>query len=367
MNKEIIIFMPSIEGGGVEKNLFLISNFLSKKFNNVSLITTSHEFKNKFKSLKFIAPYFNLNKYGRKIKYIFCLYLLLKQIIKNKNIVVLSFQANLYCILICKLLNTKIIVRSNSSPSGWSKNFLKKKLFKLLLGLADTIIVNSNDFKKEFKKRFNLNTIMIYNPLNKNEILTLSKKKIFFPFFDKSKNYLKIINIGRFTDQKDHLTLLKSVNELKNKINIRLLIIGRGVNYNKLIKFIDINKMNKIVKILNFKKNPFPYLKKADLFLLTSKFEGLPNVLLEAATLKKNIISTDCPTGPREILKDGRYGFLCEIENYKQISEKIIQFRSKNKKALNKITNLAYKDLDRFDYKFNLNKYYLEINKLYKS
>ena len=366
MNKEIVIFMPSIEGGGVEKNLFIISNFLSKKFDNVSIITASHKFKNKFKSLKFIAPYLNLNKYGRKIKYLFCLFLLLKQIIINKDIVVLSFQANLYCILICKLLNTKIIVRSNSSPSGWSKNFLKKKIFKFLLGLADTIIVNSNDFKKEFKKKFNLNTVMIYNPLNKNEILKLSKKKIFFPFFDKSKNYLKIINIGRLTDQKDHLTLLKSVNALKDKINIRLLIIGRGVNYHELIKYIEINKMNKIVKILNFKKNPFPYLRKADLFLLTSKFEGLPNVLLEAATLKKNIISTDCPTGPREILRDGRYGVLCKIENYKQISEKIIQFRLKNKKALIKITNLAYKALDRFDYKFNLNKYYWEIKKLYK-
>ena len=58
MNKEIIIFMPSIEGGGVEKNLFLISNFLSKKFSNVSLITTSHEFKNKFKSLKLCFPWY---------------------------------------------------------------------------------------------------------------------------------------------------------------------------------------------------------------------------------------------------------------------------------------------------------------------
>ena len=365
MNKEIIIFMPSIEGGGVEKNLFLVSNFLSKKFNHISLITTSNEFKNRFKSLRFITPYFGLNKYGRKIKYIFCLFLLLKQIIKNKDIIVLSFQANLYCILVCKLFNIKIIIRSNSSPSGWSKNFLKNKLFKLLLRLADTIIVNSNDFKKEFKKRFNINTVMIYNPLNKSEILKLSQKKIFFPFFDKSKKNLKIISIGRFTDQKDHLTLLKSVNELKDKINVRLLIIGRGVNYYKLSKFIDINKMNKIVKILNFKKNPFPYLKKADLFLLTSRFEGLPNVLLEAATLKKNIISTDCPTGPREILNNGKYGSLCEIENYKQISKKIIQFKSKNKKASKTITNLAYKALDRFDYKFNLNKYYLEIKKLH--
>ena len=357
--------MPSIEGGGVEKNLFLISNFLSNKMNNVSLITASTNFKNKFKKLKFITPYFNLTQYGRILKYIFCLYELLKQIVKKEDIIILSFQANLYCILISKLFNAKIIVRSNSSPSGWSQKNLKKKLFKLILRLADTIIVNSEDFKKEFKKKFNLSTVMIYNPLNKNEIIKLSRKKINFPFCDKSKNDLKIINIGRFTDQKDQMTLLKSVNELKKKINIKLLIIGRGINLFKMKKFIKDNKINKVVKILNFKENPFPYLKKADLFLLTSKFEGLPNVLLEAATLKKNIISTDCPTGPREILNNGKYGVLCDIGNYKQISKKIIYHKTKNKKSLKKITNLSYKALDRFDYKLNLNKYYMEIKKLY--
>ena len=85
MNKKIIIFMPSIEGGGVEKNLFLISNFLSNQFNDVSLITASYEFQNKFKTLELITPYFNLTKFGRKIKYIFCLYELLKIIIKKKK------------------------------------------------------------------------------------------------------------------------------------------------------------------------------------------------------------------------------------------------------------------------------------------
>ena len=69
MNKKVIIFMPSIEGGGVEKNLFLISNFLSNQFNDVGLITASYEFKNKFKTLELITPYFNLTKFGRKIKY----------------------------------------------------------------------------------------------------------------------------------------------------------------------------------------------------------------------------------------------------------------------------------------------------------
>ncbi len=357
--------MPSIEGGGVEKNLFIITNYLCKKLNNVSLITASKEFKSKFKKVEFITPKLNLSDFGRKTKYIFCLYELLKLILTRKKVIILSFQANIYCILIAKILGNKIIVRSNSSPSGWSKNYIKQKLFKLILSFADKIIVNSIDFKKEFKKKFNLNTVMIYNPLNKEEIIKLSKKKVNFPFFDRSKKVLKLINIGRFTDQKDHITLLKSVNEIKNKINFKLLIMGRGINFYKLKKFIIKNKLNKKIKIINFQNNPFPYLKKADLFILTSRYEGLPNVLLEAMTLKKDIISTNCPTGPKEILKNGKYGFLCKVGNYQEISKKIISYQKiRHKVKLNNIKELAHKDLSRFDYKFNLNKYYLEIKKL---
>ena len=364
MKKKIVIFMPSIEDGGVEKNLFLISDFLSKNIDDIYIITGSKKFKKKFNRLNFITPKFNLDKCSKKIKYLFCLFELCKLIIRKKRLVIFSFQANLYCILISKLFNTKVIVRSNSSPSGWSKNILKKRLFKLILGWADTIIVNSLDFKNEYKKKFNLKTIMIYNPLNKKEIIKLSKKRIDFPFFNKSKKLLKLINIGRFSDQKDQLTLLKSVNELKEIINFKLLIIGRGMCLNKLKEYINEKKLNKNVKILGFKKNPFPYLKKADIFILTSKYEGLPNVLLEAAVLKKNIISTNCPTGPKEILKSGKYGLLCNIGDYRQISKKILYYNSMNKKNLNNITNAAYSALDRFDYKYNLNKYYYEIKKL---
>ncbi len=364
MKRKIIIFMPSIEVGGVEKNLFLISNFLSHKIRDIYIITASKQFRKRFKKLNFITPKFNLNKYGKKIKYIFCLYELFRLILREKKVITFSFQANLYCILISKLLNAKVIVRSNTSPSGWSKKILKRKLFRLILGWADTIIVNSLDFKKEYKKKFNLKTIMIYNPLNKNEILKLSKKKIDFPFYNKSKKILKLINIGRFTDQKDQLTLLKSVNKLRKIINFKLLIIGGGECLGKLKEYINKQKLNTNIKILNFKKNPYPYLKKADIFILTSKYEGLPNVLLEAATLKKNIISTNCPTGPKEILKNGKYGALCNVGDYNQISKKILYYNSLNKRALNIISNNAYIALDRFDYKYNLNKYYFEIKKL---
>jgi hypothetical protein len=122
--------MPSIEGGGVEKNLMIIANFLANKIGNLSLITVSKIYKSKFDNkINFISTKNNWDRFGRKIKYLIALYLLLKEIIKNDNKVVFAFQANIYCIILCKLFNTKIIVRSNSSPSGWSKNFIKKYYF----------------------------------------------------------------------------------------------------------------------------------------------------------------------------------------------------------------------------------------------
>ena len=89
-----------------------------------------------------------------------------------------------------------------------------------------------------------------------------------------------------------------------------MLLIGYGPKKNKIINFIKDNNLKDNVCVLKFKKNPFPYLKLADIFVLSSKYEGLPNVLLEALVLKKYIISSNCPTGPKEILDNGNYGSL---------------------------------------------------------
>ena len=362
-NKYLVIFMPSIEGGGVEKNLFIIANYLSSRDNNVKLITASEGFDKKFKNIDIIKPKLNfLKNISRKLKYLICLLELLTLIFSGKEIIVFSFQANLYCIILCKIFKTKIVVRSNSSPSGWSKNLLKKVIFKYLLGLADKVIVNSIDFKKQFKILFNINAKCIYNPLNRSEILKFSKEYVGLPFYQKNKKSLKIITIGRFTDQKDHLTLLRSLNKIKDKIDFKLLIIGRGINKNKMINYIKKNNLKNNVKILPFQNNPFKYLKISDLFILTSKFEGLPNVLLEAAVLKKFIISTNCPTGPREILQDGKGGFLFKVGDFESLSQKILNYHQNKKKLKSKI-NHNYKNLVRFDSNINLQKYYTEIKK----
>jgi glycosyltransferase involved in cell wall biosynthesis len=356
IKKKLIIFMPSIEIGGVEKNLYLISNFLAKKITWISLITADYSKKSNFKKIKIITPkIFGLKIKYRKIKYLLCLFELLKIILLDKKITVLSFQANLYCIIICKIFNVKIIVRSNASPNGWSGNFIKKKIFKSILGLANCVIVNSYDFKNEFKKNFNIKAKCIYNPLNKNEIIQNSKKKINFSFF-KNFKYLKIINVARFLDQKDHMTLLRAMKLIKNKLKFRLLIIGEGKNKEKIINYIRDNDLKDNIKVLDYKKNPFKYITLSNIFILSSIYEGLPNVLLEAICLKKFVISSNCPTGPAEILNDGKGGLLFEVQDHNDLAKKII-FYSKNKLKLRKKINYAYNKLERFNYYYNLNKY----------
>ena len=355
MQKKLIIFIPSIEGGGVEKNLFIISNYLKDKINNISVISVSNKFKNKFNhKIKFVSPKADFwDSIGRRKKFFVGLFLLFLEILKDRNILVFSFQGNVYCTLLCKLLGIKVIVRSNSAPDGWSQNRFKYLIFKYVLRSADKVIVNSLEFKKKFNTKFKIHAECIYNPLNKKEIIKKSKIKSKIKF-DKKK--LKLINVGRYADQKDQLTLLKAVNKIKDKINFNLLLVGRGVEKDNLIKYINENNLSKQVKLIDFQNNPFNLIKSSDVFILTSLYEGLPNVLLESQVLKKFIISSDCPTGPREILLNGKAGFLFNVGDHTELSNLILHY-SKNKRLLSKKISIGYKNLSRFDYSRNLKKY----------
>ena len=361
IKKNLIFFMPFIDRGGVEKNLFLITNYFSKKISNVKVCTASLN-KRKFfsKNIKFLSPSINTSeKINIRINYFLCLYTLFKFLWVNKNSVVFAFQANIYCVLVCKILNIKVIVRSNSSPSGWNHNFLKKFLYKLIISKADKIIVNSFEFKNQMQRELNLKTKCIYNPLDVSIIkskLNKGKKELFF----KKKNLLKLINIGRFTDQKDQITILKAINILKKKLKIRLIIIGFGEKKYELFEYVKKNNLSKFVKIKDKISNPYKILHQSDVFILSSRFEGLPNVLLEAAALKKFIISTKCPTGPKEILLNGKGGLFFKISNYKDLSKKIILYHNNKKKFKQRIL-ATFKNLKKYDFRYNLKRYYSEV------
>jgi len=363
VKKKVIIFHPSLEDGGVEKNLYLISKYLKDKGVVVEILTCNYDKKKKFNErINFIGTksVFFQNK-NRILKYLICSIILFFNLFLKKNKpLIFAFQANICAIIIAKILNAKVITRSNSAPSGWSKNIFKKNIYKFFINLADDVVVNSIEFKKSFEKEFNKKALFIYNPFDKNFVNSKLKENHKIKFF--KNNFLKIISIGRLTDQKDHLTLLKSIQLLDSNFKVRLIIAGKGKKYLLLKNFILKKKLQNKVKLFGYLKNPYHYIKHANIVVLTSKFEGLPNILLEAQYLNKYIISTDCPTGPKEILLNGKAGDLINIGDYKSLSNLIINYRLNKKKIIKKI-NEGSKYFDRFDYRINCEKYFNLIKK----
>jgi glycosyltransferase involved in cell wall biosynthesis len=344
MNKELIIFNPSIEDGGVEKNLFLISNYFVNNKIKTSLISADINKKKKFdKKINFFYPskinFINSNRYK---KYFFCLIVLAKKIFLKKNILVFSFQANIYSIILCKLLRIKIIVRMNTAPQGWYHNIIKKKIYSYVIKKADGVIVNSKFFQKEVQKRFGIKSTFINNPFNFKNIKKLSNAKV-KKFYKKKE--IRLITIGRLTEQKDQITILKSMKLLNKKnFKFKLLIIGKGHLKNFLNEFVKKNNLTNKIKFLGYKTNPFPYIKQSKIFILSSLYEGSPNVLVEALFLKKIVISSNCPTGPNEILNNQKYGKLFNLRDYKDLTKKII-YLSKRKIEY-KIPNNYFKAYD---------------------
>ena len=158
--KKLIIFVPSIEGGGVEKNLFIISNYLVNKIDKISLVTISNNFKRKFNSkIEFISLQNSFwNKVGRRKKFFLSLFLLLFEILKNKNLLVFCFQGNIYCTLLCKLFGVKIIFIIQYEKLNNKMNTIIIKIIKLIFDIKLLL------FKKSFelcKKLFCI-SILIY-------------------------------------------------------------------------------------------------------------------------------------------------------------------------------------------------------------
>ena len=186
--------------------------------------------------------------------------------------------------------------------------------------------------------------LRIYNPFNFNRILTLSEESV------KNIIYYKedfIIAIARLTThQKDFSTLIKGFKRAKELggISEKLLILGDGPDREKIEKMIKDENMEKDIILLGSIKNPYPWLKKAKIFVHSSKYEGLPTVLIEALILNKKVISSSCPTGPKEILENGRIGDLYEIGDYKKLAYYIIESLKNN--SLDK--ELIEKEIQKF-------------------
>ena len=367
--KQLIFFYPSIEVGGLTKNLFSLINSLSKKNYKINFITFRHlentEGKKLYafdKKINVIMPKFKFKTTSRYPQYFFCFFTLLSSCIKNKYLII-SFQSNILAIIIAKLTHSKIIVRCNTAPSKYISNFIKKLFFKFFYSLTDAILVTSIDFKKEIKKYFNLNSIVHRQSLDINGIKNKSKIKINFDFFKKYK-HLKIINVGRLTDQKDLMTLLQAFNKLIKIRKARLIFVGIGSDYQKLMLYIKEKKIDEHVKIVNFQSNPYKFISLANVKVLTSKYEGNPNILLETACLKKLIISTNCKVGPSEILQSGKGGILFKVGDHQRLYSILKDIKISDQKIREKINTTHNYVINNF--KKDISKPFIKIIEDYK-
>ena len=167
---------------------------------------------------------------------------------------------------------------------------------------------------------------------------------------------LNILNIGRLEMQKDHITLIRAVKILSKKINIKLKIVGSGSQYFFLKKNIENLGIEKNIKIIKETRNTTKFFLSSDLFVSTSLYEGFPNVIVESIMHNIPVISSNCRSGPKEILIHDNATNMFKIKNYKDLANKILYFYF-NKKKFNKNKFKIKENLNNFHYKKILNKF----------
>ena len=174
---------------------------------------------------------------------------------------------------------------------------------------------------------------VIYNPVISPQLESLAMQPISHPWLTEGASPV-ILAVGRLTAAKDFPTLLRAFALLRQKKDCRLIILGEGEDRNKLEQIIEDLGLTDEVALPGFTKNPYAYLAKASLFVLSSAWEALPTVLIEALALGVPLVSTDCPNGPSEILKGGQYGHLVPVGNVEALSsamyEALSELRSKS-------------------------------------
>ena len=196
---------------------------------------------------------------------------------------------------------------------------------RILYKRADAIVAVSNGVKDEIliDKSIDPNKVhVIYNPVITGDYSAMINEPTGHPWLD-DRAFPIIMSVGRLYASKGNDVLIRAFHILKKEVNARLMIIGDGeemANLKSLTKELDLEND---VLFAGFQKNPFAFMAKADLVALASRTEGFPLILAEAMFCGASVVSTDCPSGPREILEDGRYGALVKVDDVQGLADAI--------------------------------------------
>ena len=273
---------------------------------------------------------------GRVIK---ALWPLVRYLRRERPVALLSAMnhANVVAVLAAQLarVDTRLVVSEHTNISheaqrarGWSARGVYA-LVPWAYRRAHAIVAVSQDAARDLERFARLparSVLAIYNPFDLERIQQLAAESVTHPWFQAGQLRPVILGIGRLTAQKDFPTLMQAFAEVRERTGARLLILGEGELRDELASLAQSLRLGPDdFDMPGFSKNPYAYLARAALFVLSSAWEGLPGVLIEALACGTPVVSTDCPSGPREILEGGRWGRLVPVRDARALAQAILE------------------------------------------
>ena len=322
--KKIYFLLPGLTFGGAERVIFTLCNELDRTRFEPTLVLFSKE-EMPLELLKSDVKIIDL-KIDR-IRY--AIFAVLKLIRKDKPDIVFGGWGEVSAFLspmIPFFKKTKFIARETNVVSEHVKR-KEIKFFYRFYNNFHKIIAQSDDMRNDLVENLNIKPekiVKINNPVDVKFIqskMNLEEKL----FSDEFKN---VVAIGNLTERKGFDLLLNVFSHLKDK-PLKLYILGDGRDREKLAEQMEKLALEN-VEFLGIKQNPYPYLRQADLFVLSSRYEGFPNVLLEAGACGTFGLANDCPGGIREIIQSGINGEIYSIQDEKGFAEEIIRLTHNN-------------------------------------
>lgn len=331
--KKLLFVVASLGGGGAERAMVNLINYLDKdKYDiNIVIFEDKRDYRKDLPSAVKVVCLDKRNRWD-----FFKLIMRLKKIMRvyEPDIVIsLVFYFNIVTVLasLQSKRKFKLLLCEHSYPRKYlSKTrlgWLKKWLMNLTYPRADLIITVSKGIEKVIKEDFHIQPEKIktvYNPIPLGDIIGKSQEGAVHPFFSIGDVRI-IIGIGRLIELKRFDRLLRVFSTVsEEKENVYLIILGEGKLREELEVLSSRLKISERVDFVGFKENPHAWMSQADIFVLSSDYEGLPMVLIEAMACGVPVVSTDCPSGPGEIITNGKNGILVPLADEKSMAEAIL-------------------------------------------